>query len=384
MPGNLLCVANFPTNTGYAWSYIESLFTGMADEMDRLGAETFVAYPKVLDGMTTLGNSSAHVVELPFHMRTWSEVQQVASFVSEHRIRILYLTDRLPVNLAFIMLRRAGVERIVVHDHTSGSRTVPRGLTRFLKRMAWRIPGVSADYVIGVSDYVVNRKKNVDLVPANRIRRIWNSLEPVTPAQDAHANLRAVFGLKADTPVVMTACRSVPEKGVAILLRAFDKLLSSYPDDAVRPVLVYLGDGPGFTELETLHATLRGKDNIILGGYRTDAGALIAGADLCVSPSVWEEAFGLAVLEPMARGVPVIASDIGGIPEIMVNGTTGLLVPPRDEDALAVAMRRLLSDPRERARMGEAGAARARTDFAREPLLRELLDALLTSQPGAR
>jgi glycosyltransferase involved in cell wall biosynthesis len=378
---NLLCVANFPTNTGYAWSYIESLFTGIADRMAELGSETFVAYPQVDEGITMLGAGPARVVELPFHMRTREEVRNVTSFIRDHGITILYLTDRLPVSVRFIALRRAGVKRIVVHDHTSGQRTIPRGLTRLLKRLAWLVPGASADYVIGVSDYVVNRKKTVDLVPADRIRRIWNSLEPVVRTPDARAKLRAKFGLSADATVVMCACRAVPEKGVGVLLRAFDRLLSSYPAGETKPALIYLGSGPGFTQLEQLHASLKWNEHVILAGYRTDAGELIEGADVCVSPSVWEEAFGLAVLEPMARGIPVIASDIGGIPEVMIDGTTGLLVPPGDEPALVDAMRCLLSDAAERERMGTAGAMRAKKEFAREPLLNELLSALV---PAAR
>jgi len=230
-----------------------------------------------------------------------------------------------------------------------------------------------ADAVIGVSDFVVQRKIDVDLVPRARLRRIWNSIEPMEPRPAARALLAQTFGLEPGTPVVLCACRTVPEKGVDVLLRAFDLLSAQYPAAGPSPVLVYIGDGPAFSDLQRLRASLPSASHIHLAGYRADAIELVAGADVCVSPSVWEEAFGLSVLEPMALGVPVIGSAVGGIPEILVDGETGLLVPPADPGALAAALHKLLSNPEERARMSRNGAARAMKEFAREPHLRELI-----------
>ena len=83
-----------------------------------------------------------------------------------------------------------------------------------------------------------------------------------------------------------------------------------------------------------------------------DVGVLLDAADLCVVPSVWQEAFGLAVVEPMARGKPVVATNVGGIPEIILHGVTGLLVPPGDQSALANAIGSLLENRAAAAAMG--------------------------------
>jgi len=84
----------------------------------------------------------------------------------------------------------------------------------------------------------------------------------------------------------------------------------------------------------------------------------VDGADIAVVPSTYEEAFGLAALEPMAKGIPVIVSDRGGLPEIVAHEDTGLVVPAGDEGGLRAALDRLLADPAERRRMGEAGVLR--------------------------
>jgi glycosyltransferase involved in cell wall biosynthesis len=221
-----------------------------------------------------------------------------------------------------------------------------------------------ADRVLAVSDFVARRKVQVDLVPEERVRRLWNSLS--LPALDPRAGeaLRSALPIDGEGPVVLCACRATPEKGVHHLLEAFDAVVRAWGTDEVPPTLVYLGDGPQMSELRELRDRLPSGDRVILAGYRDDAAALVAGADLCVVPSVWAEAFGLAALEPMASGVPVIASRTGGIPEVVEDGVTGLLVEPGDEEALARALRRLLDDPGERGRMGANGRLRVRTHFS--------------------
>jgi glycosyltransferase involved in cell wall biosynthesis len=96
-------------------------------------------------------------------------------------------------------------------------------------------------------------------------------------------------------------------------------------------------------------------------------------------PSLWQEAFGLAALEPMTYGIPVIASRVGGIPEIVVDGASGVLVEPGDEVALEHALLRLLLDQGERDRLGRQALVRARTLFRREDAVQQLIDVF---RPG--
>src|SRR5690606_10579296 len=219
---------------------------------------------------------------------------------------------------------------IVVHDHTSGVRTVPRGAKRLVKQLTRRCLPMLADDVIAVSDYVARRQVEVNLVPRSRIHRIWNSV-PLRP-DDARARtrLRESFGIAPDRPVVACSCRAVPEKGVHHLLVAFDRVHATWPASRPRPVLLYFGDGPFMPQLAAIRERLDSKEHIIFAGFRADADTLTAGADLCVVPSVWQDAFPRAALEPMAQGIPVVATRTGGIPEAVIDGETGLLVPPGD------------------------------------------------------
>lgn len=377
-PG-LLCVANFPANTGYAWDFIESLYAGIADRLAAHSVRTWVAYPSMPTLPETLRGSEARAVELDVRLDSMRSMRAVLDFVRRNNVRIVYLSDRPSWHPWYVALRLAGVRRIVVHDHTSGERTTPRGAKRWLKRMRHRIPGALADRVLAVSDYVARRKVEVDLVPEHRVQRIWNSVTVPDPDPSARSRIRALFGLGASRPVIACACRAASEKGVVHLLHAFERLAGRWTAASELPALVYFGDGPALQQLRAERDTLAARAAIFLAGHRSDAADLVGGADVAVAPSLWAEAFGLYALEPLTRGVPVIASRVGGMPEVVIDGETGLLVPPGDETALENAMRQLIENPEEARCLGGNGRRRSALDFSRD---RQLDDLLLVLTDG--
>ena len=152
------------------------------------------------------------------------------------------------------------------------------------------------------------------------------------------------------------------------LFRAFDRMPG--PD----ALLLYAGDGPAFASLQALRDSLPSRDRIRLYGYRPDRELLLEAADICVVPSVWDEAFGLAALEAMARGKPVVATAVGGIPEVIQAGATGLLVPPADEARLAAAMASLLTDRAAATRIGFYARDAVATRFTAEIQLARLTE----------
>jgi len=382
-PGNLLCVANFRTNAGYAWLFIESLYAAIADDVATYGVRTWVAYAKVNEPPATLEGSSAGAIELEVDFGSIRQLWRLLQVVRERNIRGLYLADRSVWHPAYALLRLAGVKFIVVHDHTSGNRTASRGLKAVAKRLARRFRPGMADLVLAVSEFVRRRNLEVDLVPPDRLRLCLNSVEIPEQLQQT-GELRRVFGIRADCLVVVCAGRAAEYKGVQHLLHAFDIVCERM---RTPPVLIYFGDGPFMSELRKIRDGLHSQRSIILAGYRPNVSELLCGADLCVVPSVWGEAFGLSALEPSARGIPVVASRVGGLPEIVVDRETGRLVPPADVNALADVIVELLQDDTARLAMGQRGRERAIEIFSRERQIRELTryfrDGLAVRKAGA-
>ncbi len=155
------------------------------------------------------------------------------------------------------------------------------------------------------------------------------------------------------TPVTVGAVsRLSPEKGHQYLLRA----VASLRDRGLELRVVLAGDGPSRGELESLARELR-LDVEFIGEVAHDAVPdVLRRLDVFAMPSTWE-GFGVSALEASATGLPVVASDVHGIPDVVRDGVTGLLVPPRDVTALADAIARLADDPALRGDMGRAGRA---------------------------
>ena len=170
-----------------------------------------------------------------------------------------------------------------------------------------------------------------------------------------------------DPPQVVTVGRLAAPKDALTLLRALSAL-APIPFSAL-----LVGDGPDRAEVEAEIRALGLEDTVALAGSRSDVPSLLAAADVFVLSSRSEGA-PFSILEAMAAGLPVVASDVGGVGELVVDGETGLLVPPADPVGLAEALRRVLLDAALRRRFGAAGRARAAERFDLRALRRAHLE----------
>jgi glycosyltransferase involved in cell wall biosynthesis len=186
-------------------------------------------------------------------------------------------------------------------------------------------------------------------LPAEKVEVVHYGLDELPQPWDENPPL----GLHE--PLLLAVCRLAPQKGLETAVRA----LPSIPG----ATLLVLGEGPERPALETLASSLGVRDRLQLPGRVGDVAALYRRASVVVHPARWE-GFGLAMLEAMLAGKPVVAARAGSAPELVADDRTGLLVPVDDADALAGAIVSLLAD-RERAEaMGRAGLERARSEFS--------------------
>src|SRR5690606_3435328 len=158
-----------------------------------------------------------------------------------------------------------------------------------------------------------------------------------------------------ETVVIGTTARLSEEKGLTYLVDAFARLRERYGE---RVRLRIAGEGPGRRKLEQQIAHLGLGQAVELAGWleHDDVPGFLQELDVFALPSTWE-GFGVSAIEASATGLPVVASNVHGIPDAVLDGRTGILVPPRDVNALASVLSRLVEDPVERAAMGQAGRA---------------------------
>jgi glycosyltransferase involved in cell wall biosynthesis len=215
--------------------------------------------------------------------------------------------------------------------------------------------------VVAPSDYI-RRDALRHGVAEGRITVIRNTV-PVAPAPapGTREAVRRELGLPADALLVGIVARIEPWKGQPDTIAAFAQLAARHP----AAHLLIVGDGGGRAACEAQACAAGLTDRIHFLGFRSDVPWLLTALDLFCHPSR-SEAFGLAVAEATATGLPVVAYADGATPEVVADGETGLLAPVGDVDALAAALDRLLASPTERRRLGEAGRERIRADFAPE------------------
>lgn len=236
---------------------------------------------------------------------------------------------------------------VVLTEHTEAPwRSLPaRGLSWWTYRRASRI--------VAVSRAIERLLHHTYRLPADRIRFLIPAV-PVQPAEPLDRPATPDGGMRDGRPLVGRVGRLAPEKGVDVFLRAAALVAPACP--AARFLVV--GDGPLRGPLTAFADELGLDGRVEFCGYRADARALIAQLDVLVVSS-HSDGSPLVVLEAMAAGVPVVSTNVGGIPDQLQDGREGMLVPPGDAPAMADAIRHLLAHPCQARAMGALGRRRA-------------------------
>ena len=241
---------------------------------------------------------------------------------------------------------------------------VPPGQRRLLGakragyRTAYRLGGRLADGFIAVSDDVARAVTQAYRPPRGRLFTIPNGVDVERFGGDeGRARARGDLGLPPHARVIIVVAKLFAQKGHAVLLEA---LMSAdlQPDDAV----LFVGEGPERQHLQRL-AQQRGLSSVRILGNRADVPQLLAASDIFVLPSLWE-GLPMALLEGMASGLPVIATEVAGSRQVVTPGQSGILVPPGDPVSLAGAITRLLTSDAERMRLGRAARERVEAEFS--------------------
>jgi len=302
---------------------------------------------------------------LPFLSSIVRGTRAIARLARQHDVRLIhgFTFAVLAAPLAAIMLRLP----LVMHAHEILLR--PRALRKLLHfvNVRW------SDRVICVSE--ATRQNILEDRPSdtNRVQVIHNGITPPEPSGRSIAELRAQLGVPQDKPLVGMIGRISPWKGQEVFLEAAALVAAENPNCHFIAIGgVFDKEIQHLERLKQLHERLNLEHVAILHDFMSDAREMLAAFDLFISPSTSPDPFPTVILEAMSAGVPVIATAHGGPLEMVVDGVTGLLVPPRDAAALAAAINALLLDPQRRQQMAEAGRLRMQESFSLAPFLKNV------------
>ena len=264
-----------------------------------------------------------------------------------------------------VAARLAGVRRVIVSKRALADYKEGFPLLQKVESLGNRL----ADVVLVNSDAVRRDVERTERHWEGKFRKIYNGVAPIerwTP--DEAMAFRRHEGIPSDALVAVCVSNFYPYKGHEELVEAAARITPSFPN----VVFLLVGRDSGTLEATRARVRERGiEGSVRFVGSRTDVPDLLRASDLFVHPSR-EEGFSNAILEAMAAGLPVVACDVGGNPEAVVDGETGRLVPSRNAAAFASAIAELLADPEKRKAMRKAGRHHATERFSLDRMVGEM------------
>jgi glycosyltransferase involved in cell wall biosynthesis len=278
---------------------------------------------------------------------------RLADFFRRERVSIVHCHDQYSNFFTTLSARIARVPAVIASKRWLHSPLRYRIANGIGYRVATKVLANSAN--------VAESLRTTDRLRRDRIVVLPNFVDEAAftpPSPDVRATWIRELGLEPGAPVVGVVASLTPIKDHATLLRAIQRVSATTP--AVR--LVVVGAGPLLSDLQAMARDLRIEGIVRFAGLRPETPSFHHLFDVSVLCSV-SEGFPNSLVEAMAAGRPIVATNVGGVPDAVRDGVNGLLVPPQDPDALAAAISALLGDGARSAQMGHAGARRARQEF---------------------
>lgn len=339
-----------------SWGAVENYTAAILDGLRDGDEDAVLLYPDVPELARFASASGGRLETIPFppailDASAPTVIKELRSRLRALRPRLVHVIDAWPG--AMLAARLARAERLLVTHHTPeldrGDSLVGKGL--------WRLAWLMRPDVV----YTSESDRGADARTRLRTHVVYYGID-----LDRFADAQP--GFAKEGPLIGCVSRLVPQKGLHLLIEAAPNVLSRHPD--ARFVLVGEGELRGELEGRARAAGLGGR--FIFTGQREDVPELVSSFDVFALPSFFE---GLcyAVIEAQAAGVPVVATPVGGIPENVVPGETGVLVPTGDAVALGAAISDLLDDPEEAGRLAREAQRRV---FQRYPVERMVEETL--------
>jgi len=300
---------------------------------------------------------------------------ELARILAQQRVDIVH-AHHTPALVDSAVAAVMGRVPLVATDHC---KAYP---TSFRWRLLERAASSAASAIVVVSDQSGRDLVRHQGIRADKVVTIHNGVEVVRKRNVSREVLRGELGVALDDVVVVTAARLEPQKGLCLLIDSAPDVLRYQP----KTKFLVIGGG---TELQALRERARrlGVDkSVIFTDYRLDAVDLMAASDCFVQTSYWE-GLPMTLLEAMALRLPVVATSVGGVPEVVEHGVTGLLLSDRDPLQLSRLLLEVTRDPEKSTQMGEAGHARYRSRFSAEAMMAQyekLYERVLLQAPTRR
>jgi len=286
------------------------------------------------------------------HLRDWNALPRLIKYLKENDVDLVHTQLEFANILGNISARFLHLPSVCT-IHVMPSLDV-KTKSKLHQRLEWFVLKYFCDRVISVSEEAREYHLQISDAPSSRVSTIYNGIDLSSflslNRQLERTNVRAELGIPSDASLLTTVAVLRPPKGIQYMIRALPAILASNPNT----YYLVVGDGSHRDALIEEVKNFGVGDRVVFAGMRRDVPRLLSASDVFVLPTL-TEALPTVLAEAMAAKLPIIASRVGGVPEMMTDGQNGCLVEPEDVEGLARACMDLLANPEKRAAMGAEG-----------------------------
>lgn len=327
LEGNVLLVANWPSDVGYAWWLMESYWIAISKHLS--SSKTFLAYPQINKIPCEIQSSAINCLSFNFKKGGVSGLIRNCRFIRRHHIKLIYLSDHPPSSINYLFYRMNGVRFIITHDHTPGTRSVPRGLKKAIKTLLVNLPLMSVDAAFGATRFVTERLQNTGCLRRDKCFTVQNGIE----IKDVELTNKAADWLpKEGEFAIITAARANKYKGGMFALRVIKCLV----DRGISNIkYVFCGDGPHLEDFKNFAAELDLQDHCFFPGRVESVSSYFSHFSIGFQPSNGEVGYSLSILEYMAAGLPVIVPNNPSVCGATEHNYSGRIYKDRDVESAA-------------------------------------------------
>jgi len=336
------------------------------------GKEAYLVYPSISDIPKKIRVSSIKVDAIDFKRGDITSLLKQYRYIADNQVTTIYLSDYPGYYWRYIIYRLAGAKHIIVHNHAPGMRSRPGVVKRLLKKLAYKLPGMSADGIIGATDYV--RKRNIEIGCAPEAK-CYSAPNGVAEQMDSQAeNIKERYKIPVEKKILVTTSRANKYKGIEFALEVLAFLIKDRKVNNLH--YLFCGDGPDIDSFRQKAAQLKIEDKVTFAGYVKNVYPLLLSCDMAIHPSNGEVGYSLSILEYMQAGLPVIVPDNPSVCGATLDATDGLIYKEGDVRDAAEKIEQLLDQPELAREMGEQAKKRIADEYMLANTHTKLLEAV--------
>lgn len=338
--GNILLVANWESNVGYAWWLMENFWVAISKHFKKEGRTCFLIYPKITKMPESIIASDIKVLECDFRDQSITNLKKLNNIIRSNSIQSIYLTDSPSYSYFYLLLRLFGIKKIVVHDHTPGERTPATSWRKTVKSVIQRIPLFTADHFIAVSNFVNQRHREIYMIPAKKCSVTANGIRPYELSEIDASYAHVQFNIPENRQIIVNTGRASHYKGIDFFIRCANDLINKQRIEHLH--FLFCGDGPDMQEFQSLCESYNLQSHFTFAGKRTDIKEILPSCDIGFHTSNGEVGYSLSILEYMSAGLATIVPDLLSTSNATRHEETGLLYHHKDIKSACDAIKQCL------------------------------------------